>query len=1831
MSETSSPSVHIHPISPSSSFSSTDSGLRSELTSDEEPDLGAFTTVLREWTHLQPPPRIPVQIRSATSSTTPTFQLSATGSEAPDNHSNNGRVTSQSIASSFTRPPSSSAHPEGSTVWAHAPIASYLYSGTPNGDDDDDEDEASFESTGIEGEYTPNSMASTDLTVEIVSETDFDQSNGRVASPPYPYPSDSGITLPLTLESDNNRLDSREHAHQEEEMETSETSRGRPSMPNDSQVDSLMTSVQLQSQLRPTPTEDSSSVATLAIPSVPLSTFVSDSPPTFGLNRSRNPEPPRTASDSSYAASGSASSSSLSLVSYQISETVSMPNSEELPFSNAAIAGDTTSASPSVALKTQRSLATSNSGSTTSFGTQRPQQSLHHSFHSTVAISQSSSLSSIGSPLLNPHSPLPPAELDRTVLINNMGRPVYESSTWPLDSVVNDLGTPDQPPSEMFLFDPPRNLQPEFRPVVDDDDEEDIRVERHAISGRPEETRSTLAPGSGYNSVYERPEPLTEAHESNFTQQPVNFQRHDRRELYDEDQDDLEEEYYTNSYVYTQGLAPRVIGAALTPRGIPPAPANSQPPVARITTTATTKSVAQPLNHSLLQTMHNPNLPQQRPNQHFPATQLQYQYQTNQSNTNTHATAPAKPTSSQSANNQPSSSHVYTPRGIPTQPSVLYPPQHQSYSISSSQYSFSQSDDQTTPESGRNNLHGYPYSLRGLHALPATYSSHDTSTLPSVSSFDSDSEANTSRANTFYVPAQSELSDDNSTIHADATQEQLDTENILLEHVVPSLGVLDGVLSFIAVERERARNNAVREGTTSAFAAEVDDTREVGSGEEGETIGTDGPGEAAEEEGEDDWKHIVGNDPDQPKRKRRRKRPPKTHTAAIAIVEASSVSGVADQDGTTIAKEGVVIPDLLARVPSITTSPKRKKKVKSTAPSISASTSGSIIPDAEGFRTPTKARSKEKEFLIPPPVSKPTSTPQGMDASTVRILRRPNDPAGDNNNYDSDFDGGRTPTNFDTVEGRKLITTEAVGAPINLAGKQGKRVGRREREREKAKRDGFVPGEVDGGAEGGTNAVEDNSFDFAYENDNNDEGDEPREDDDEQGEDNDSLSNLSLLKPPRKRDRSRRRKGRDTAHIHTMAGITGTYQSTPGTPGGLNESDEVQIASHGHEQGVGDIIEENDASIDVNRTPEKRKRTRTKRIKAAQSIPDLALDNEMGAMGTSSTPQFEDVAPAKPKKSKGSSDLVESFQRQYQNYLISSGANLVLMSTRPETSQPPPDSKRGRIITLARQLRDLFPEQREDLGRVISRLEKQGVQGNTAKKIKTGDDNDEVKAGLTVSRPVSIPVSKGKTTKGHTRAASEGGITGGQGFDFDEDQEEHRDGAGLRNLLEDEEEIDPRGRPPKKGDALVHVFIDHSNILIGLLSHLKRTQSYRKTVANKAKVRPLPAIISRAMAKTKASNQTDAASSAFAAVRATSSRPLPIPTKGDSTELTTEQIGVSVQNTIPLPSFATMAHSLPTTSVLRSHMKAKGTEEASDNTAPPEREANSDGYEYPGLGNEKPGTVNDSLLVGSMANTKEKKYLKHLWHAALTLILERGRPVTRRVVVTSSPLYQPMDAIEHLGYELRVFIRVPDFGDGQDRERYKDKDKGTLSKSNAGAKSAQTSPASNISPSGLPASLNKSRGTGHARHLSGNTSTESGSGGGAGSTNTSGSGGVHPYYGTPNNASQAKVKFREQGVDELLQLKLHQAIAATDHVPEGSTIVLATGDGNVGQFNEDGFLGPVRTALRRGWRVELYAWEDGLSRAWKREFGDGSDWGRRGLFRVIGMEQFASGLVEAIQ
>ena len=220
-------------------------------------------------------------------------------------------------------------------------------------------------------------------------------------------------------------------------------------------------------------------------------------------------------------------------------------------------------------------------------------------------------------------------------------------------------------------------------------------------------------------------------------------------------------------------------------------------------------------------------------------------------------------------------------------------------------------------------------------------------------------------------------------------------------------------------------------------------------------------------------------------------------------------------------------------------------------------------------------------------------------------------------------------------------------------------------------------------------------------------------------------------------------------------------------------------------------------------------------------------------------------------------------------------------------------------------------------------------------------------------------------------------------------------------------------------------------------------------------------------------------------------------------------------------------------------------------------------------------------------------------HAALTLILERGRAVSRRVLVASSPLYQPVEPATQLGYDVKVYARVPDAGDGPDRippsQRHRHS-RGRSGGSGSGWNAHRSS-------TGMVLATDSSE-----------PSTSSGSA----SSNP-------PRSAQASSGSAGRLRYREQGVDELLQLKFLQSVADVDVLPPGSTIVLATGDGNVGQFNEEGFRGCVRTALKKGWRVELYAWEGGLSRTWVREFAEGS-WASR--FRIIPIDGFGADLLD---
>ncbi|KZV68837.1 hypothetical protein PENSPDRAFT_686878 [Peniophora sp. CONT] len=285
-----------------------------------------------------------------------------------------------------------------------------------------------------------------------------------------------------------------------------------------------------------------------------------------------------------------------------------------------------------------------------------------------------------------------------------------------------------------------------------------------------------------------------------------------------------------------------------------------------------------------------------------------------------------------------------------------------------------------------------------------------------------------------------------------------------------------------------------------------------------------------------------------------------------------------------------------------------------------------------------------------------------------------------------------------------------------------------------------------------------------------------------------------------------------------------------------------------------------------------------------------------------------------------------------------------------------------------------------------------------------------------------------------------------------------------------------------------------------------------------------------------------------------------------------------------------------------------------------------------------------NILIGYLSYLRSHRLqAAHLSHAALALVLERGRPITRRVLAASSPLYQPLEPAQKLGYEVHVYARVPDTGDGADRIRKSGVNGNGGESPRNGKAGAVESPRNGKAvamESPRKAEPERGRKNAHRRGVSVGSGViqESDSSASAGAAklapgktapiaipstaNAISNSNLPSSTGSPSNA---RIRYREQGVDELLQLKLHQAIAAQGDSPPppGSTIVLATGDGNAGQFNEDGFRGCVRLALRRKWRVELHAWETGTSRAWAREFG------RETGFSIEKMDRFATDLIVA--
>lgn len=198
----------------------------------------------------------------------------------------------------------------------------------------------------------------------------------------------------------------------------------------------------------------------------------------------------------------------------------------------------------------------------------------------------------------------------------------------------------------------------------------------------------------------------------------------------------------------------------------------------------------------------------------------------------------------------------------------------------------------------------------------------------------------------------------------------------------------------------------------------------------------------------------------------------------------------------------------------------------------------------------------------------------------------------------------------------------------------------------------------------------------------------------------------------------------------------------------------------------------------------------------------------------------------------------------------------------------------------------------------------------------------------------------------------------------------------------------------------------------------------------------------------------------------------------------------------------------------------------------------------------------DSVKVSRNIPVTTRIRRLHMSFANFSLIMERGRPAEKRVLVGSDRLPSITEA-EQLGYEANILDRVH--------------------------KVKHTTP--------RPSKFRK----------------------GPGWT-------THPTSG-PETVGTTGERWVEQGVDEILHLKMLESIVDTD---EPSTIVLATGDAAVAEFS-GGFMRMVERALQRGWNVELVSFSQVTSYAYRnKEFR--AKWDQQ--FRLIELDPYVEELFD---
>lgn len=108
----------------------------------------------------------------------------------------------------------------------------------------------------------------------------------------------------------------------------------------------------------------------------------------------------------------------------------------------------------------------------------------------------------------------------------------------------------------------------------------------------------------------------------------------------------------------------------------------------------------------------------------------------------------------------------------------------------------------------------------------------------------------------------------------------------------------------------------------------------------------------------------------------------------------------------------------------------------------------------------------------------------------------------------------------------------------------------------------------------------------------------------------------------------------------------------------------------------------------------------------------------------------------------------------------------------------------------------------------------------------------------------------------------------------------------------------------------------------------------------------------------------------------------------------------------------------------------------------------------------------------------------------------------------------------------------------------------------------------------------------------------------------------------PETVGANENRWVEQGVDEILHLKILESLLDTD---EPTTIVLATGDAAEAEYS-GGFMRMVERALQRSWTVELVSFSQVTSNAYRRK-DFRTKWGNR--FRMIELDDYVEELFDS--